>query len=215
MNFPIIDSHFHIWDVNALSYPWLDNRVKLNKPYLFADYELETEGLDIEGTVYVEVTSTDYMKEIEWVSGEAKKNVKLKGIISWCPVENKSLIKAELERLSTNSLVKGVRRMLKKDPDPELCLRPSFIEGVRLLPDYGLVYDMAILPGLMDNVYEMLKQCPNVKFVLEHCGEPDIKNNGFEVWSSNISRISALPNVYCKLSGLLTKADSEKWTVED
>ena len=215
LDFPIIDSHFHIWDINELRYPWLDNRDALNKPYLFADYEAATGDIEIEGAVYVEVTSTDYIKEVDWVSAQAKKHEKIKGIISWCQLENEAAIDAELIRLSENPLIKGVRRMLKKEPNTELCLTQSFIDGMRLLPKYNLVYDMAILPSLMDNAFKMMQQCPETKFVLEHCGEPDIKNNGFDFWAEKIGRISELPNAYCKLSGFVTKADPNNWTVDD
>jgi L-fuconolactonase len=214
-DFPIIDSHFHIWDTNILRYPWLDNRGILNKPYLLDDYSKATAGLNIEGMVFVEVSSTDYLKEVEWVSGEAKRNGKLKGIVAWIPLEKGDNVKADLENLCSNPLVKGVRRMIKKEPDIDFCVRQPFIAGMRILPQYDLVYDMAIMTKHMDNAYSMIKQCPDVKFVIEHCGEPDIKNNEFDFWSEKMGKISELPNVSCKLSGFVTKADHHNWQAEE
>ena len=214
MDFPIIDSHFHIWDINAIRYPWLDNRPALNRPFLFSDYARAMEGQQLEGAVYVEVTSDDYIGEVEWVTEQARENPQIKGIISWCAVEDTQNIQSELERMQKNPLIKGVRRMLKKAPDPKLCLSAEFIEGMRLLPKCGMVYDMAILPAYLEDVYTMMRQCEDVKIVLEHCAEPDIKGGGFEPWARGIAQISELPNAYCKLSGFLTKADPQNWTTE-
>ena len=214
MNYPIIDSHFHIWDTKALRYPWLDNRPALNRPFLFQDYVRAMEGLPLEGAVYVEVTSEDYVREVEWVTEQAEENPLIKGIVSWCALEDRQSIRAVLENMQHNPLIRGVRRMLKKAPDPKLCLSTAFIEGIRLLPQYGLVYDMAILPAHLQDVYTMMRQCEDVKIVLEHSAEPDIKGDGFETWARDLARISELPNAYCKLSGFLTKADPKTWKTE-
>ncbi len=214
-DFPIIDSHFHIWDIDILRYPWLDSRGILNQSYSLAQYKEAMDKWNIEGSIYVEVTSTDYVKEVEYVTEQMKSNGQIKGIISWCPLEKTDIIEEELKRLIKNPMVKGVRRMLKKAGNPKLCLDPGFIEGMRLLPKYNLVYDMGIIPELMDNVYEMMKVCPDTKIVLEHCAEPDIKGHGFDYWAERMEKMAKLPNVYCKLSGFLTKADYENWTIED
>ncbi len=214
-SFPIVDSHFHIWDLNNLRYPWLDTRGILNNTYLFSDYLKQYDGWELEASVYVEVTSTDYKKEADWVSEQAKTYNQIKGVVSWGKVEDPDF-EADLARMQKNPLIKGVRRMLKKAESREqLCVSAPFIKGMRLLPKYNMIYDMGIVPEIMDSACEMIRQCPDVKFVVEHCAEPDIKGGGFDFWAEGMTKMSALDNVYIKLSGFLTKADRQKWTVDD
>ena len=214
-DFPIIDSHFHIWDINNLRYPWLDNRGILNKTYLFPEYQKQFKGWNLEGSIYVEVTSTDYVREADWVSEQAAEYKQIKGIVSWGKVEDRNF-EADLERMQANPMIRGVRRMLKKAENrEELCVSTPFINGMRLLPKYGMIYDMGIVPELMDTACEMMKQCPDVRFVVEHCAEPDIANNGFDYWAKRMTKMSELPNVYVKLSGFLTKVNRERWGIDD
>lgn len=214
MYYPIIDSHFHIWDTRILRYPWLDECLVINKPFLLTDYAKALEGIHLDGAVYVEVTSTDALREIEWVTEVAHADPLIRGIVAWCAIEEKENIHAVLEQMAQNPLIKGVRRMLKKAADPKLCISDDYIEGLRLLPQYGFVNDVAVLPSYLPDVYTAMKQCEEVKFVLEHCAEPNIKDNDFASWSKDIERISKLPNAYCKLSGFITKADPANWSAE-
>jgi L-fuconolactonase len=215
IDFPIVDSHFHIWNKDKLRYPWLDNRGVLNQNYLIEDYNRACGGYQIEKMVYVEVTSTDYRKEVQWVCSVAKEDPRLQAVVSWAPLDKGDAATAQLDELARNPLVRGIRRMIQKEPDIEFCLRPDFIKGVNLLSRYGLIYDMGVLPFQLENVIKFVRQCPNIPFVIEHIAQPDIKGGMFEPWAELIKEISRMPNVHCKMSGLITKADWERWKKED
>jgi L-fuconolactonase len=117
--------------------------------------------------------------------------------------------------LAANPLVKGIRRIVQGEPDPEFSLRPDFVRGVQALPDYGLSCDICIYERQMASTVKMVEQCPNVQFILDHIGKPQIRNHLMEPWRSELTKLAQFPNVWCKMSGLVTEADHKNWTPAD
>jgi L-fuconolactonase len=218
MEFAIVDAHLHVWDPHLLRYPWLDNVPFLNKPYLLKDYNAACGPVEVEALVFVqaEVDRTQLHKEVQWVTKLAREeDERLRGIVAWAPLEKGEAARTDLEQLAHNPLVKGVRRIVQAEPDPAFCLRSGFLQGVRALPDYGLHFEIAVRHTQLANATRMVEQCPEVRFVLNHIGTPDIKNQVFEPWKSDLRSLSRLDNVWCKVSGLATAADRERWTEAD
>jgi L-fuconolactonase len=91
-------------------------------------------------------------------------------------------------------------------------LQHDFLDAVRLLPKYDLSFDICIDPHQFEHTIEMVKRCPEVSFVLDHMGKPEVKENRLSTWRESMARIAALPNVVCKISGLLTQADHATWS---
>ncbi|MCZ6679936.1 MAG: amidohydrolase family protein [Candidatus Poribacteria bacterium] len=215
-DFPIVDTHIHLWDPNVLRYPWLEDTPFLNKPYLLEDYRKACGPIDVDTMVFVQCDThpDDSLKEAEWVASLAKVDARLKGIVAWAPLETGEGARAHLEKLTENPAVKGIRRLIQSE-SLEFCLQSDFIKGVQMLEEFGLSFDICIYHPHLANTIEFVKQCPNVQFILDHIGKPDIKNQLFEPWKREIKTLSSLPNVHCKVSGLVTEADFEKWTPED
>ena len=216
LDFPIIDTHLHVWDTQRLRYSWLDDIPLLNKPYLLEDYDRACGPVTVEKMVFLqaEVDAHLFMQEAEWVNSLAEQDNRLGGIVPWAPLENGDAVGPVLEKLSANPRIKGIRRAVQSEPDIEFCLRPGFIEGVQLLPRYNLSCDICIFHPQMANTVKMVAQCPDVKFILDHIGKPDIKNNLMDPWRAEIKTLSEFPNVWCKMSGLVTEADHDHWTKE-
>jgi L-fuconolactonase len=216
LSFPIVDTHVHLWDPNNIRYPWLDNIPSLNKPYLLEDFNRVTGPVRVDKIVFLQCDCefSQFMAEAEWVTGLAAQDPRIEGMVPWAPLEKGDKARADLEKLAENKLVKGVRRLIQSEP-VEFCLQPDFVKGVQALADYNLSFDICIYHIHLVNIVQMVKQCPNVNFILDHIGKPDIKNQLFEPWQVEIKRLSELPNVWCKVSGLVTEADREKWTKED
>ncbi|GCE24622.1 amidohydrolase [Dictyobacter alpinus] len=217
-NFPIIDTHVHLWDPQHFRMSWLDNAAILNQSYLLPEYQQHTQGIDIEGMVYIEVDVDAPYKLLEarWVVEQAKKDSRLRGIVAYAPVEDGERIHAYLtELVQMSPLIKGVRRMLQGEADSAYCLRPDFIRGVQILPDYGLSFDICVLQQQLESAVELVRHCPNTAFVLDHIAKPDIKGQRLDPWRQHIDAMAANPNVVCKISGLATEADLAHWKAED
>jgi L-fuconolactonase len=216
IDFPIVDTHLHLWDINNLSYPWLSDVPLLNRTFLPDDYDKACGGLKVEKMVFMqcECDTSQYKQEVAWVSELARKDTRLKGIVAWAPLENGEGARSEIEELKKNPLIKGIRRIIQFEPDLEFCLRAGFIEGVNLLPEYGLTFDICISHIHNKSLLRFLDKCPGVPMILDHIGKPDIRNKVLDPWRSEIREIAKFPNVYLKFSSLATEADHRNWTVE-
>lgn len=217
INFPIVDTHLHLWDPSHLRYPWLDDNALLNKPYLLENYRAACGPVPVEMMVFLqcECDFAQFMDEANWVTSLAQTDPRIKGIVPWAPLEKGDAARSDLTQLAANPLIKGVRRIIQFEPDQEFCLRPDFVKGVQALPDYGLHFEICISHGQLANTIKLVDQCPNVTFILDHIGKPDIKNHVYEPWKQELKVLAGFPNVWCKMSGLVTEADHQHWTKED
>ena len=110
--------------------------------------------------------------------------------------------------------MRGIRRLIETERNPAFCLEPPFLGALRLLPKYDLTFDICVKHTAMAYAVELVKRCPEVSFVLDHIGKPDIKNSLHEPWRSLIKELARMPNVVCKISGVVTEADHQLWTAE-
>ncbi len=215
LDFPIVDTHLHVWDTGRLRYTWLDDIPKLNRPYLLDDYNEACGPVQVGKMVFLQCECSQYAEEADWVTALAQRDPRIEGIVPWAPLEKGAAVRAELESLAANPLVKGIRRIIQSESDPKFCLRGDFIRGVRLLAEFGLHFEVCISHDQMAAAIRMVRQCPEVRFVLDHIGNPDIRNHVLEPWASELRELAGLPNVWCKVSGLVCQADHDRWTRED
>ncbi|MBL9211284.1 MAG: amidohydrolase family protein [Opitutaceae bacterium] len=216
-SFPLVDSHVHLWDPERLRYAWLAGVPALHRSHLPPDYRRACGSVAVAKFVFVqcECDPVQSQAEAEWVTELAAAEPRLRGIVAQAALENGPAIEPALARLAGNSLVKGVRRLLQEERDDAFCLRPDFVRGVQLLPRYGLSFDLCIYHRQLGAVIKLVRQCPDVRFVLDHIGKPGIKAGTFEPWRAELRELSRLENVFCKLSGLATEADWSAWTPAD
>ncbi len=217
-DFPIVDAHVHLWDPRHFRMGWLDGNATLDRPYGLAEYREHTAGVAVEAMVYlqVEVAPAYGLLEARWAAERAAEDPRLRAIVAWAPVEFGDQARAYLDALVAMSpLVKGVRRLIQGEPDPEFCLRPRFVRGVQLLAEYGLSFDLCITHEQLPSVIRLVEQCPDAAFVLDHIGKPDIKDHLLDPWRERIATLAEHPNVMCKLSGMVTEADHAAWTPDD
>ena len=215
-DFPIIDTHVHFTDQQRISYSWTKEVPEFDRDFTVDDFRAACGAVEVEGMVFVEVNCDgfDRISEADWVSELAKADPRIQGIVASSPLEDGCAATDQLERLASNPLVKGIRRLLEIE-DVEFCLQPSFIEGVRLLPQYDLSFDICCYHRHLANVLELVRCCEGVCFILDHIGKPGIREGLTEPWKSHIRELAGFPNVYCKLSGMVTEADHQQWTPAD
>lgn len=217
-SFPIIDSHVHLWDPNRYRMPWLDHSPAINKPMGLPEYAEATEGIAVEGLVYlqVEVAPPYALLEARDLVNLQSGNPIIKGIVPWAPLEFGEHVRYFLEELvKLGPGIKGVRRLVQDEPDPEFCLQPGFIRGNQILAEYGLSSDICCKFHQLGPNVELVRRCPETFFILDHIAKPNIRGGELEPWATQMRELASLPNVVCKISGVATEADHANWTVEE
>lgn len=211
----IIDSHVHFWDPAQLDYAWLQENAQLNRPYLPDHVPAAVDDKFVSGIVFVQADCApdQGLREADWVSELAANDPRIRGIVAFAPVARGVAVRNTLQDLIQRPLVKSIRQLIQDEP-MGFSTQPQFVEGVRLLAEYNLRFDLCIRYWQLNDVTQLVRQCPEVRFVLDHIGKPGIKSGEFKEWSENLARLADLPNVFCKLSGIVTEADHAAWTAE-
>ncbi len=238
---PIVDAHVHLWNPEQFpiptandaiastasqsgsrsgrfSMPWLADISLLNRPYGLQDYREQTQGLPIIGMVYIEVgvEPQEALREARHVVDLAREEPRLQAVVAAAPVERGEAVREHLGSLvAISPLIKGVRRNLQDEAEPDFCLRPDFVAGVRLLAEFKLSFDLCIKHRQLPYVIELVRRCPDTAFILDHLGKPGIKQQLLDPWQADLRKLAELPNVVCKISGMVTEADHECWQPAD
>jgi L-fuconolactonase len=213
-DFPIVDSHVHLYDPSWLRYGWLETVPKINRAVGMADFDAARGPVTVERLVFVEVNVDRglHCAEAAYVQDLADRDPRIAGIVAHAPVEKGAGVEADLERLGRNRCLRGVRRLIQGEADPGICLEPGFVEGVQRVGRHGLVFDICVKHWQLPFVGELVRRCPDTAFVLDHIGKPGIRHGFVEPWRGEIARLAQSPNVACKLSGVVTEADHESWS---
>lgn len=211
----IVDTHLHLIDKTALRYPWLAGVPTLDHDFSEEEYALQARRAGIEAALFMEVDvhADDIEAELAYVEALAKAPESLlRGAIVACRPEEAGFA-AWLEKVQENPFVKGFRRVLHVVPD-DVSERPLFRQNIRRIAGTGLTFDVCVRPGQMRQALALVDSAPDVQFVLDHCGAPDIKGNALHPWNEKIAEMAKRPNVVGKISGIVANADPATWTVE-
>ena len=212
--FPIVDAHVHLYDPGVVTFPWMKAVPKLDRPYLPADFRALTDGVEIEALVFVEVDAApgQNLKEAEWVDGLTAVEPRLRGMVASIPLEKGEGARAELDAYRRLGIARGVRRLIEPHADePGWSLHDDFVAGVRMLPDYGFTFDLCLYHRQLAEVTELCRRCPEVRFIIDHIAKPGVRDGLTEPWRREMREIARLPNVFCKISGVVTEADHARW----
>src|SRR6202044_2702453 len=171
-------------DLERLRYPWLDGERRLKRDHTIDEYFAEATPAGIEAMLHMEVdvAEDDQERETEWVTGIGRGVV---GAIAGCRPEHPAF-PAQLETLASNPKVKGLRRTFHFTPD-ELSQSATFQENIRRLAATRLTYDLCALPRQLPIIAKLVAPAPDVQFILDHCGIPDIKDGELDPWRAAIS----------------------------
>jgi predicted TIM-barrel fold metal-dependent hydrolase len=211
----IVDTHLHLIDRTALAYPWLAGEPALDRDFLHAEYAVQARRAGIEAALHMEVDVAP--SDIEAEAGHAEALSRqhgslLKGAIVSCRPEEAGFA-AWLERVRANPFVKGFRRVLHVVPD-DVSEGTLFRENVRRLAGSGLTFDLCMFPRQTRQARALADCAPDVRFVLDHCGNPDIRAGVGQPWRDHVTEMARRPNVVAKISGVVAYADPDAWTVE-
>jgi L-fuconolactonase len=212
--FPIVDAHVHLYDPGVIRYGWMAGKAALAGPHRMPEFDAARGAVAIEALVWVEVGADpgQYLQEASYVAGLAERDPRIKAMVAHAPLERGAAVTPDLEKLAAHDLTRAIRRLLQDEADAELCLQPGFIEGVKLLPRFELAFDLCVRHHQLAAAIELVRRCPEVRFVLDHLGKPAIRDGLLDPWRHHIKELAELPNVHCKLSGVITEADPQSWT---
>ncbi len=208
-----IDSHQHFWKYNREDYGWMGEEMhSVRRDFLPAHLQQEISAVGIDGVVAVQARQS--LAETEWLLELAAAHPFIKGVVGWVPLISGDL-ERELERLSPDDRLKGVRHVVQDERDDHYILREDFNHGINALEAFALLYDILIFERHLPQAIRLVDRHPRQVFVLDHIAKPRIKEGLLSPWKANIEELSKREHVYCKVSGMATEGDWANWTEED
>lgn len=209
-----IDSHQHYWHFNTADYGWMgENMSVIKRDFLPTDLLPELKSIDFDGSVAVQARQS--LEETNWLLQLADEHPHIKGVVGWLDLQSEQA-EEQIAAFAKHPKAVGVRHVIHDEEDLDFMLRPAFIRGVQLLEKYDLAYDILIFPTHLTNTIQFVKQFSDKQtFVIDHIAKPLIKDGIVSPWKEDIAALGKLPNVYCKLSGMVTEADWNTWKPEN
>ncbi len=207
-----IDAHQHFWIYSPDEYSWIDESMAaLRRDFLPEDLKPELERNEFRGSVAVQARQT--LEETRWLLELAKRSPSILGVVGWVDLRSPE-VGSQLKAFARNPKLVGIRHIVQAEPDDRFLLQPEFLRGVSVLEEFDLAYDILIYTRHLPVAGEFVERFPRQRFVLDHLAKPPIKSGNIDLWAQGIRRLAAFPNVFCKLSGLLTEADWQNWKPE-
>jgi L-fuconolactonase len=208
-----IDAHQHFWIYEPREYDWIDESMTLlRRDFLPADLKPELDRSGTQGCIAVQARQS--LEETRWLLELAEQSSFIAGVVGWVDLLSGD-VRSRLKLLAANPKLVGIRHIVQGEPDDRFLMRPCFLRGIAVLEEFDLAYDILIYPKHLPVAAEFVQRFPRQRFVLDHLAKPPIKSSSIESWAEEIRNLAAFPNVYCKLSGLVTEADWQHWKPED
>jgi L-fuconolactonase len=215
----IVDAHHHLWDPAARRHAWLDNLPRIRRPFTLADYRAAAAAEGVTASVLVQVLAsageTGEFLALAADSADGGPPV-IAGVVGWADLTREDL-GDELDRLRSlpgGHILAGLRHLVQDEPDPGWLDRPDVRRGLRTVGAAGLAFDLLVRPAQLPAALRAAAELADVRFVLDHGAKPEIAAGRMEPWAGLVGALAGLPNVACKLSGLVTEAGTG-WSAAD
>ena len=207
-----VDSHHHFWNYSVQEYGWIGEPMKaIRRTFEPSDLKAAVAPVGVDAVVSVQARQT--VEETDFLLAHASKNEFIRGVVGWVPLVEEG-VENVIEHYKAHAKFKGVRHVVQDEPDVNFIMRDDLSRGVSQLKKFGLVYDILIFERQLKPSIQFVDRHPDQVFVLDHIAKPKIKAGELEPWTTDIREMAKRPNVYCKISGMVTEADWEKWTPE-
>ena len=209
----IIDSHQHFWQVGRFDYPWMTSDLGV----LYRDYLPETlepilQDNGVGSTVLVQASNS--LSESRWLLELADNFSFIAGVVGWVDLAHGE-VDQQLKELSANKKFKGVRHLVESEPEDDWLARPAVLSGLKTLAAHGLSYDLLVHTHHLRYARIVAETCSDLLLVIDHMGKPPIAWGERDEWMRELKPLAVLPNVHCKLSGLVTEANHKAWKTDD
>jgi L-fuconolactonase len=209
----VIDAHQHFWQPGRFDYPWMRRAV----PVLYRDYLPATlrpilAQNHISATVLVQASNS--LAESQWLLKLAQRNSFIAGVVGWVDLKSDA-VEQQLCELIANPKFKGVRHLVESEPQDDWLVQPDVIRGLRVLAKHSVAYDMLVHTRHLTHVRTIAEECPGLRLVIDHMAKPPIAQQSISEWAAQLKSVAEFPHIHCKLSGLVTEADHNSWTITD
>jgi len=200
-----IDAHHHLWRYSAAEYGWIDeDMAALRRDFLPIDLKSAMDSAGIDGSIAVQARQS--MDESRWLLDLADSTEAIRGVVGWAPIAGEDFPGC-MEQFDGRAKLKGLRHVIQDERDQHYILREDFNSGIRTMVDSGLVYEILIFERQLEDAIYFVDQHPRQPFVLDHIAKPLIAAGVMEPWATHMRELARRPNVWCKLSGMVTEAD--------
>lgn len=208
-----IDAHQHFWQYNPAEHVWMTGEMGgLKRDFLPSDLKplLDAAGFD----ACIAVQARQSLEETRWLLQLAEENSFVRGVVGWVDLCSPELPE-KLEQFAANPRLVGVRHVVQDEPDDGFMLRDDFQRGIAQLAEFQLAYDILVFPRQLPAAIKLVERFPGQRFVLDHIAKPSIAEGAIANWERDLRSLAAFPNVYCKVSGMVTEAHWNQWKPGD
>ncbi|MEU6999547.1 amidohydrolase family protein [Nonomuraea sp. NPDC046570] len=211
----IVDAHQHFWDLDSGIYSWpTPDLAPIHRTFGPADLAPELAVAGVDATVLVQ--ADDSYADTDAMLAHADAHGFIAAVVGWVPLDRPDEAAEAIERYRRHPKFAGVRHLIHTEPDPDWLVRDTVLESLGLVAAAGLTFDVvSLLPRHLEHVVTLAERHPTLNIVVDHLSKPRIRDREWEPWASLLAAAAGAPNVYAKVSGLVTEADQANWTVED
>ena len=208
-----LDAHQHFWQYNPAEHVWMTEAMAaLKRDFMPKDLKPLLAASGFEGCIAVQARQS--LEETLWLLSLAEEHDFIQGVVGWVDLCSPDLPRV-LDGLEGSARLVGVRHVVQDEPDDAFMLRPEFRRGIARLAENGLMYDLLVYPRQLYAAVKLAREFPAQRFVLDHIAKPAIADGQMEPWATQLRELAKLPNVTCKLSGMVTEAKWKQWRADD
>jgi len=209
---PVVDSHHHFWEIDRFDYSWMSEGSPLSTDYGPNDLKPLIKGAGVDYTVIVQAVSSP--DEARWLLEMAEQHEFIAGVVGWVDLTDPE-VGYTLDELQRSKYFKGVRHIWEGEDDPGWIVNSGAIVGLKELVRRNLSFDFLAKPANLPFIPQVMDQIPDLRAVVDHIAKPLIADHVVEPWLSDMRKVASINGMHCKISGMVTEADLQNWTIDD
>ena len=204
-----IDSHQHFWNYDSSAHGWITEQMDvLRRDFLPGELRPLLANLGFDGSIAIQARQC--VAETDWLLKLADGHAFIRGVVGWVDLLAPD-IRGQLKHYTANPKFVGVRHVVHDEVDDDFMLRPEFRRGIAQLAEFDLTYDLLLFPKHLPVAMKLVEEFPAQRFVLDHIAKPRIGDRLFSPWQEHLAALAEYPNVWCKLSGMVTETHWKQW----
>ena len=209
---PVIDSHHHFWEIDRFEYPWMPEGSPLATDFGPADLKPHIKQAGVDHVVTVQAVSSP--DEARWLLELAEEHDFIAGVVGWVDLTDPE-VGYTLDELQRSQYFVGVRHIWESEEDPGWIVNSGAISGLEELARREIAFDFLAKPPNLPYIPQVMDKVPNLRAVVDHIAKPLIADHVVEPWLTDLRKVASINGIHCKLSGMITEADHQNWTVDD